>query len=129
MAIETPDISESEWAVMEVLWDSSPLTAAEVTKALRPTTNWAANTVRTLLTRLSEKGALAHGKNANGTRTFSPAVTRDTCVKSKGDSFLKRFFGGASKSLLVHFAQNTKLTADEVKELKHLLDKSITPKS
>lgn len=121
----TPDISDSEWAVMEELWESSPQTAAEVTKALRTATNWADNTVRTLLTRLVEKGALATGETAAGTRTFTPAVVRSACVKAEGDSFLQRIFGGATKPLLVHFAQNTKLTPDEVKELKRMLDQSV----
>ena len=125
----TPDISESEWAVMEVLWESSPLTAAEVTKALRPSMNWADNTVRTLLTRLVDKGALTPLQNETGTRIFAPAVVRDECVKAESDTFLQRIFGGAAKPLLVHFAQNSKLTADEVKELKRLLDQSVKPKS
>ena len=121
----TPDISDSEWSVMEVLWDTSPQTAAEVTKALRPATKWADNTVRTLLTRLVEKGALQTGENDTGTRTFRPAVAREACVKAEGDSFLKRIFGGAAKPLLVHFAQNSSLTPAEVKELKRLLDQSV----
>ncbi len=121
----TPDIAESEWAVMEVLWEDSPLTAAEVARTLRPTTKWADNTVRTLLTRLVEKGALKTGENAAGTRMFRPSVSRKTCVKAEGDSFLKRIFGGAAKPLLIHFAQNSKLTTAEVKELKRLLDESV----
>jgi BlaI family penicillinase repressor len=120
----TPDITESEWAVMEVLWENSPLTAAEVATALRPAKRWADNTVRTLLTRLVEKGSLTTGGNAAGTRTFRPAVAREACVKAEGDSFLQRVFGGAAKPLLVHFARNSKLTAAEVKELKRLLDES-----
>jgi BlaI family penicillinase repressor len=50
-------------------------------------------------------------------------------VKAEGDSFLARIFGGAAKPLLVHFAQNSKLTAEEVKELKRLLDQSVNKKS
>ena len=123
--MSTPDISESEWAVMEALWETSPQTAAEVTKALRPATNWADNTVRTLLTRLVEKGALKTSENAAGTRTFRPTVAREACVKAEGDSFLQRVFGGAAKPLLVHFAQNSKLTEAEVKELKQMLDESV----
>lgn len=119
-----PDISESEWAVMETLWENSPLTASEVARALRPETQWADNTVRTLLTRLVEKGALATGENSSGTRTFRPAVSREKCVKAEGESFLQRVFGGAAQPLLVHFAQHHKLTPAEVKELKRLLDES-----
>ncbi|MFN0076086.1 MAG: BlaI/MecI/CopY family transcriptional regulator [Prosthecobacter sp.] len=120
-----PDIAESEWSIMEALWESSPQTASEVTKTLRPITNWAENTVRTLLTRLVEKGALKTGENTSGTRTFLPAVKREACVRAEGESFMQRMFGGAAKPLLVHFAQNSKLTAEEVKELKKILDQNL----
>ena len=120
-----PDIAESEWSVMEALWESSPQTASEVTKTLRPTMNWAENTVRTLLMRLVEKGALKTAENASGTRTFLPAVKREACVRAESESFMQRIFGGAAKPLLVHFAQNSKFTAEEVKELKKLLDQSL----
>lgn len=122
-----PDISESEWSVMEALWESSPQTASEVTRTLKPTMQWAENTVRTLLTRLVEKGALKTGENSSGTRIYLPAVKREACVRAESDSFLQRVFQGAAKPLLVHFAQNSKLTAEEVKELKKLLDQSLKP--
>jgi BlaI family penicillinase repressor len=120
-----PDISDSEWTLMEALWESSPQTASELTKTLRASTNWAENTVRTLLTRLVEKGALKTGENASGTRTFLPAVKREACVRAESQSFLDRVFGGAAKPLLVHFAQNSKLSPDEIKELKKLLDQQL----
>lgn len=110
---------------METLWGDWPLTAAEVARRLRPRTHWADNTVRTLLTRLVEKGALMTGTNDAGTRTFRPAVAREKYVKAEGESFLRRVFAGAAKPLLVHFAQNCKLTPAEVKELKRLLDESV----
>lgn len=110
---------------MEALWESSPQTASELTKTLRPTMNWAENTVRTLLTRLSDKGAVQTSENISGTRTYLPAVKREDCVRAEGESFMQRIFGGAAKPLLVHFAQNSKLTAKEVRELKKILDQSL----
>ena len=123
--IPTPDISDSEWSVMEALWAASPQTASELAKTLRPTTRWAENTVRTLLTRLVDKGAVSTGENSVGTRTYLPAVKRESCVRAEGESFMQRIFGGAAKPLLVHFAQNTKLTAEEVRELKKILDQRL----
>lgn len=120
-----PDISDSEWTIMEALWESSPQTASELTKTLRVSMNWAENTVRTLLTRLVDKGALKTAENASGTRTYLPAVKRETCVRAEGQFFLDRVFGGAAKTLLVHFAQNSKLSPDEIKELKKLLDQQL----
>ena len=121
----SPDISESEWAVMEALWESSPQTASELTKTLRPTMKWAENTVRTLLTRLIEKGALKTAENSAGTRTYLPALKREACVKAEGESFMQRIFGGAAKPLLIHFTQNNRLTEAEVSELKKILDQSL----
>ena len=122
---QPPSISESEWILMEALWESSPQTASELARNLRPTTQWADNTVRTLLTRLVEKGALTTDENASRTRTFVPLVTRETCVRAESQTFLDRVFGGAAKPLLVHFAQNAKLTTAEVRELKKLLDQQL----
>jgi BlaI family transcriptional regulator, penicillinase repressor len=124
-----PDISESEWAVMEALWESAPQTASEITRTLRPTMEWAENTVRTLLTRLVEKGALKTDENTSGTRVFSPAVKREACVGAESESFMQRVFRGASKPLLVHFAQNAQLTPQEVRELKKMLDQSLKNQS
>ena len=119
--MNAPKISESEWEVMEVLWDDSPRTASEIAKSLREKTSWAENTVRTLLTRLVEKGAL---DESGSPKLYSPAVQREDCVKAESESFLERIFQGAAKPLLVHFAKNARLTPDEVKELKKLLDQS-----
>ena len=123
--MQLPDISESEWVVMEALWETAPQTASEITKTLRPSMNWADNTVRTLLTRLVDKGALKTDENTSGTRVFAPSVKREACVGAESESFMQRVFRGASQPLLVHFAQNARLTPAEVRELKKLLDQSI----
>lgn len=120
-----PNISESEWVVMETLWESSPQTAAEVAGHLEPTTGWAENTVRTLLTRLVRKGALKTGKTSSGTRTFRPAVSREVCVRAESESFAQRIFRGAAKPLITHFAQNSRLSREDVAELKRILDTSL----
>ena len=109
---------------MEVLWESSPRTSSAVIKALRESTGWADNTVRTLLTRLVEKGALKARDTEEG-RVYYPAVKRERCVQAESADFLQRVFQGAAKPLLLHFATHAELTAAEVEELKSLLDESI----
>ncbi len=113
---------------MEVLWEAAPKTAGEVIKALRPTRDWADNTVRTLLSRLVDKEALSTDKNTSGVRTYEPAISRDVSVQAEGESFLGRVFGGAAKPLLAHFASQSNLTAAEVEELKKILDESVERK-
>ncbi len=127
--MEAPKISESEWTVMEALWNSSPRSAPDVAKSLKKETGWAENTVRTLITRLVEKGALQVSDESSSPKLYSPAVKREACVKAESESFMDRIFQGAAKPLLVHFAKNARLTPDEVKELKKLLDQSTGKKS
>ena len=110
---------------MEALWDRAPRTASEVAEAVRGSTGWADNTVRTLLTRLIGKGAVEARRGASGVREFLPAVKREDCVRAESLSFLQRVFRGAAKPLLAHFAENTRLSPDEVQELKRLLDESL----
>ena len=114
---------------MESLWKRAPQTASEVAKALRKPTGWALNTVRTLLTRLVEKGALAVAENAAGVREFSPSVEREACVRAESAQFLDRVFQGAAKPLLMHFAANSKLSPDDLRELKRLFDQSLKNQS
>ncbi len=71
----TPNITEAEWEVMELLWETHPLSAADVAQALGPRRNWSDGTVKTLLARLLKKGALKH--EIDGKRyLYSPRASR-----------------------------------------------------
>jgi len=123
--MNAPSISEAEWTVMEALWERAPQTASEVAKVLAPSTGWAVNTVRTMLTRLVEKGAILSGGNEAGVREFFPVFERDAMVRAESESFLKRVFQGSAQPLLVHFASRSNLSPDEIEQLKQLLDESV----
>lgn len=127
--MKTPEISEAEWTVMEALWRRSPQTASAVAKELQATTGWALNTVRTLLARLADKGALRVTENASGVREFAPAVEREASVRVESETFLERVFQGAAKPLLVHFATNSKLSKDELRELKQVFEQELKKKA
>ncbi len=109
---------------MEALWKRSPQTASEVFKDLQESRGWALNTVRTMLTRLVDKGALRSQKSLGGAAEFVPAVAREACVKAESESFLERVFQGAANSLLLHFAEHSKLTPEETRRLKRFFDET-----
>ena len=119
---KSPAISDAEWDVMQVAWDAAPapVTANDVVEKLAGRKGWNPKTVRTLLNRLMNKGALA--VEAQGKRyLYRPAVTREECVRRESRSFLSRVFGGAAGAMLVHFVNETPLTAEEIEHLKKLL--------
>ena len=121
MGEETPRISDAEWDVMAVIWELGAVTPAEVIDRVATARGWNHRTVRTLLARLVEKGALR--REGEGTRSVYRAnVSRRRCVREEGRSFLKRVFAGDAASLLVHFARDAKIGPDDLEKLRKLLD-------
>lgn len=115
-----PKISEAEWVVMEVVWRRNPITALEVVQQLVSYKQWQDQTIRTMLRRLIRKRALTYRAEGK-VYYYSPAVSREQCVRGESRSFLERVFGGAAHPLLVQLAQETKLTREEIAELKRIL--------
>ena len=48
----TIDLSNSEWKLMNRLWQDAPMTITELTAALKEDTGWTKNTIITMLSRL-----------------------------------------------------------------------------
>lgn len=116
-----PRISESEWLVMRVLWSKSPLAAQDVFEQLDATTKWKPKTVKTLIDRLVKKGAVQYEKD--GRRyMYYPAVGRDECITTERRSFVRRVYGGISKPMLAAFLEDAELSADDISELREILE-------
>ncbi len=121
-----PQISDGEWRVMQTVWRLRTATAAQVIGELSPVTGWRHRTIRTLLARLVEKGALS--ATADGNRyVYRPAVSRSRCVRKESRSFLNRVFGGDAAELLVHFVRTANIPPDEIAKLKRLLEERHPP--
>ena len=113
-------ISDAEHAVMEVLWDQSPLTAQEVVERVDPARGWSANTVKTLLGRLLAKSAVS--AEEDGRRyLYRPAVEREDYVAGESQRLIDRLFGGKLTPLVAHLAERDKLGADDIAEIEALL--------
>lgn len=118
---EKPErISEAEHAVMEVLWDRSPLTAAEVCEAVCEDRDWSLPTVKTLLSRLVGKGALA--TRPDGRRfLYQPVLERSSYVGTESRRLVDRLFGGRAAPLFAHLAESEALTDDDLSEIEALV--------
>jgi len=117
--MKTVNISDAEWRVMNVLWERSPMASGEVVAVLETKTGWKTRTIRTLLDRLVQKGAVK--VLWEGRRLYAPAVSLEACIRNESRSFVERVFGGEPASLLLHLIKETKLTKKEIDQLKRLL--------
>ncbi len=114
-------ISEAEAVVMEVLWNTHPLSADEVMARLPGGNEWAEATVKTLLNRLLNKAAISATKD--GRRfLYTPLVQRDAWLLEESSSLIERLFDGRVAPLVAHFSQHQRLSRDDVAELRKLLE-------
>ncbi len=117
-----PKISETEWEVMKVVWARTPCSAGEVITALVNTDpSWHPKTIKTFLNRLVGKKVLGFRKEGRA-YLYRPLVTERECVSAASETFLERVFGGALQPMLAHFVERKKLSTEEIRELKKLLE-------
>lgn len=113
-------ISDAEHAVMEVLWDTAPLTAQDVVERVDPARDWSANTVKTLLGRLLAKNAIAFDED--GRRyLYRPVVAREDYVAGESRRLMDRLFGGRLTPLVAHLAERDELSQTDIAEIEALL--------
>lgn len=116
-----PRISEAEWEVMKILWESSPLTANDIVEVLTGRASWQRETIRTLINRLVQKKAVRFEKKGRQ-HHYYPAVVEADCVKAQTRSFLRRFRAGAIEPMLAALVEEERLSAEQIARLKEILD-------
>ncbi|KGM51561.1 beta-lactamase [Lysobacter concretionis Ko07 = DSM 16239] len=114
-------ISEAESIVMDVLWRRQPLAAEDVVAALAESRQWQEATIKTLLNRLLNKGAITAEKD--GRRyLYTPVLKREDWLIGESENLLDRLFDGRVAPLVAHFSQHRKLSRKDIAELRRLLE-------
>jgi predicted transcriptional regulator len=117
---QLPTISNAESHVMDQLWQRAPQTAEELATKLGDAQGWQSSTVKTLLNRLLQKGAVAAERD--GRRfLYSPLLERDAWLSGQSVSLIDRVFGGRLAPLVAQFASQRKLSKTDIAALKAVL--------
>ena len=114
-------LSDAEWDVMEVLWTAGePLTATDIADRVPAERDWSLATVKSLLSRLLAKKAVAPAKHGRAF-LYTPAIDRDPYVADESRRFVDRLFGGKLSPLFAHLAEEEALDADDIARIEKLL--------
>jgi BlaI family transcriptional regulator, penicillinase repressor len=92
-----PPLGDLEHEIVNILWTSGELTAADVRKKVARELKDA--TIRTVLRRLEEKGYVMHTVEA-GTFIYRPKETPDSTAADALKGILDRFCGGSIERAL-----------------------------
>lgn len=113
-------ISSSELEVLEVLWRSGePMPIAAIRTALEETHSWDASTVKTLLRRLREKGAVDCEKR--DVFYYWPLLGRKDYQRWSTQSFLQRVYQGSARDLVAGLVECCPLSSEDLSELRGIL--------
>lgn len=114
-------ISDAELEVIEVLWASNaPMTATEIAERISSERDWSLATVKTLLSRLSAKGAIRYSEE--GRRyLYSAAVARDSYVGKESRRFVDQLFGGRLSPLVARLAEEDALDDEDIAAIEAIL--------
>ncbi|MBR4411957.1 MAG: BlaI/MecI/CopY family transcriptional regulator [Firmicutes bacterium] len=118
-------ISDAEWAIMKALWEaetSGGLTLRQIADAVADH-GWGYSTVRTMVGRLAEKGAIEADRSNPGSFHYYAAVSEEVCRRQEVKSFLNRVFDGSAKLLVSALVEDRGLTKEEEETLLAIIDK------
>ena len=116
-------LSDSEWLLMNALWDHSPRTITQLVEQLREDTGWSKHTVITMLSRLEAKSAVRHEEGERA-KQFYPILDRAATQRQETRSFLSRLYGGSLKLMVNTLVGDTRLSDEDLAALDALLKKA-----
>jgi BlaI family penicillinase repressor len=119
---ETPiALSGAEWEIMKIFWEHGPLAARDVFGHLPKGHGWAYKTVKTLLSRLVAKEALAYSQIGNS-YLYRAVVDREAMTRTEVRNVFQRLVSEACSPVLAQFIEEARLSDDDIKQLKRQLD-------
>lgn len=106
---------------MHEVWNFEPITSGEIVSRLSDTTDWTAGTIKTLLHRLVQKGALEFQRKGNR-YLYRSNFSEADCIDQASDQLLHTVFNGRPVSMLTYLVRSTRLSGSEVEALREFLN-------
>lgn len=117
----TPRPTDTELAILRVLWERGPSTVRQVHETLvreRPT---AYTTALKMLQIMTEKGLVSRDES-DRTHVYQARLTEEQTQRQLVGDLLDRAFGGSASKLVMRAIDEARATPDELKEIRRLLD-------
>jgi len=120
MAKSDLELFETEWAILNVVWELEPCAAPTVQEALEKEKGWAYTTVKTIMDRMVKKGLLEAEKIRN-LYLYRAAVTQSQARRGEIARTVKRAFDGTFAPMMQFLIENEELSQDEYEHLERLI--------
>lgn len=119
-------LTGAEEQLMELIWDRNEVFMKDIIDSF-PDPKPATTTIATLLKRMQNKGFVAY-KLMGNSRQYYPLVKKSDYFSKHVNGLIKNFFGSSAMQFASFFATETNLTAEELEDLKKIIDKQLNKK-
>ena len=116
----THQLGDLQLAIMRVLWARGEATVAEVHAALEPERGLAPTTIATMLTKMEDKGVVAH--RSEGRRfIYRPTVSESEVQRAMLADLTQQLFLGNVTTVVSQLLDTTQVDAEELAQLRSLI--------
>jgi len=122
-SLSQQELTESEWAVMKVIWQKQPCAAGTVQEGLAGSKNWAYSTVKTTMDRMVNKGLLGTYSIRN-LQLFTAKITEEQAQRSQIFKTIKLAFDGALTPMIQFLLEKEKFSEKDLQQLRQLVKKA-----
>ncbi|MEZ3445277.1 MAG: BlaI/MecI/CopY family transcriptional regulator [Lachnospiraceae bacterium] len=114
-------LGQSEWIIMEKLWEQQPRTIMQLFHALEVDPGWSKSTVNTLLGRMVDKGIIDY-EDGGKARQYYPKIRREEAALAETESLLSRVYKGSVGMMMSTLVKQRNFTKEEIRELYDILE-------
>jgi len=122
--VSNPDLSrptDAELAILRVLWGRGPSTVRQVHEVLSRDRETGYTTVLKLMQIMTEKG-LVERDESERTHVYQARLTQEQTQQQLVDNLLEKAFGGSAAQLVMRALAAKEASADELAQIRQLLD-------
>lgn len=116
-------LTETEKGLMEILWQKEKAFMKDLLEEY-PEPKPAATTIATLLKRMQNKNLVGYTTYGNS-REYFPKVRKEDYFREEMTTMIDRFFDSSVSQFASFFTSNAKLSQEQLKELRDLIDRKI----
>lgn len=120
MSKQKNTLTAPEWIVMDALWDREPQALGEIIESIGARVDWSYTTYASYMKILADKGFAAF-RTRGRMKFYYPAVSREECIESEGESILKKLGGDGAEMLLLSMMKKTNLSKEAQERMREII--------
>lgn len=121
--MKQPALSDGEWKLMNLLWEKSPRTIAQMVTALKNDTAWTKATINIMLGRMMKKGAV-RCDDSGRSKLFYPILKKEEAAICETENFLSKVYDGSLSMMIASLAGQKALSPEDIEELYKVLNEA-----